>query len=84
VPRTIKAAGGKIWSPDYQDVDAHSIAEAHQLGLPVIVWTVNQPDDMARLIDLGVDGIISDRPDVLRAQAARKGLPLPPAAPVTP
>jgi glycerophosphoryl diester phosphodiesterase len=84
VPRTIKAAGGKIWSPDYQDVDAHSIAEAHQLGLPVIVWTVNQPEDMARLIDLGVDGIISDRPDVLRAQAARKGLPLPPAAPVTP
>jgi len=84
VPRTIKAAGGTIWSPDYGDVDAHSVAEAHQLGLPVIVWTVNQPEDMARLIDLGVDGIISDRPDVLRAQAARKGLPLPPAAPVTP
>jgi glycerophosphoryl diester phosphodiesterase len=84
VPRTIKAAGGKIWSPDYGDVDARSIAEAHQLGLPVIVWTVNQPDDMARLIDLGVDGIISDRPDVLRAEAAKKGLPLPPPAPVKP
>jgi glycerophosphoryl diester phosphodiesterase len=84
VPRTIKAAGGKIWSPDYEDVDARSIAEAHRLGLPVIVWTVNQPDDMARLIDLGVDGIISDRPDVLRAEAAKKGLPLPPPAPVTP
>jgi glycerophosphoryl diester phosphodiesterase len=84
VPRTIKAAGGGVWSPYYGDVDAHSIAEAHQLGLPVIVWTVNEPDEMARLIDLGVDGIISDRPDLLRAAAARKGIPLPPPAPALP
>ncbi len=84
VPATIKAAGGRIWSPDYGDVDARSIAEAHELGLPVIVWTVNQPADMARLIDIGVDGIISDRPDLLREQAAKKGLPLPAPAPVSP
>ena len=84
VPRTIKAAGGTIWSPYHGDVDAHSIAEAHQLGLPVIVWTVNQPADMARLIDFGVDGIISDRPDLLRAEAAKKGIPLPAPAPVSP
>ena len=83
VPRTIKAAGGNIWSPYHGDVDARSISEAHQLGLPVIVWTVNQPDDMARLIDLGVDGIISDRPDLLRAEAAKKGIPLPLPAPVS-
>jgi glycerophosphoryl diester phosphodiesterase len=84
VPRTVKAAGGAIWSPDYQDVDAGSIAEAHQLGLPVVVWTVNDPKDMARLIDLGVDGIISDRPDLLRAEAAKKGITLPAPAPVSP
>jgi len=84
VPRTIKAAGGTIWSPDYGDVDAHSVAEAHQLGLPVIVWTVNEPADMARLIDLGVDGIISDRPDLLRLEAAKKGIALPAPAPVAP
>jgi glycerophosphoryl diester phosphodiesterase len=84
VPRTIKAAGGAIWSPCYRDVDAQSIAEAHQLGLPVVVWTVNRPEDMAHLIDMGVDGIISDRPDLLRAAAAKKGIPLPPPAPVTP
>ena len=84
VPRTIKAAGGTIWSPDYGDVDAHSVAEAHQLGLPVIVWTVNEPADMARLIDLGVDGIISDRPDLLRLEAAKKGIALPAPAPVVP
>jgi glycerophosphoryl diester phosphodiesterase len=84
VPRTVKAAGGAIWSPDYRDVDARSIAEAHQLGLPVVVWTVNLPEDMARLIDMGADGIISDRPDLLRAEAANKGIPLPPPAPVSP
>jgi glycerophosphoryl diester phosphodiesterase len=84
VPRTVKAAGGAIWSPDYRDVDARSIAEAHRLGLPVVVWTVNLPRDMARLIDMGVDGIISDRPDLLRAEAANKGIPLPPPAPVSP
>jgi glycerophosphoryl diester phosphodiesterase len=84
VPRTVKAAGGAIWSPDYQDVDAHSIAEAHQLGLPVVVWTVNRPEDMTRLIDMGVDGIISDRPDLLRAEAAKKGIRLPAPAPVSP
>jgi glycerophosphoryl diester phosphodiesterase len=83
VPRTVKAAGGAIWSPDYHDVDAHSIAEAHRLGLPVVVWTVNLPRDMARLIDIGVDGIISDRPDLLRAEAANKGIALPPPAPVS-
>ena len=74
----------QIWSPDYRDVDARSIAEAHQLGLPVVVWTVNLPEDMARLIDMGADGIISDRPDLLRAAAANKGIPLPPPAPVSP
>ena len=84
VPRAVKAAGGKIWSPLYEDVSASSITEAHSLGLPVIVWTVNDPKDMSRLIDMGVDGIISDRPDLLRAEAARQGIPLPVPAPVSP
>jgi glycerophosphoryl diester phosphodiesterase len=84
VPRAVKAAGGKIWSPLYSDVDRQSLAEAHRLGLPVIVWTVNDPQDMARLIDMGVDGIISDRPDVLRTVAATKGIKLPQPAPVSP
>jgi glycerophosphoryl diester phosphodiesterase len=84
VPRAVRAAGGKVWSPLYEDVTASSIAEAHGLGLPVIVWTVNDPNDMSRLIDMGVDGIISDRPDLLRTVAGRRGIPLPHPAPVSP
>ncbi|MBS0366848.1 MAG: glycerophosphodiester phosphodiesterase [Proteobacteria bacterium] len=84
VPRAVKAAGGKIWSPLAEDLDAASIAEAHRLGLPIVAWTVNDPAQMARLIDMGVDGIISDRPDVLRQAAANKRIPLPRPTPVKP
>ena len=84
VPRAIKAAGGRVWSPLYSDIDAAKVAEAHGLGLRVIVWTVNDPKAMADLIDMGVDGIISDRPDVLRTVAAEKGVVLPKASPVLP
>ena len=49
-----------------------------------MVWTVNKKDDIARLIDAGVDGIISDRPDLLREVAGEKGIALPQAFPVTP
>jgi glycerophosphoryl diester phosphodiesterase len=84
VPRAVKAAGGKIWSPLADDVDAQSLAEAHRLGLPVVIWTVNDPVEMGRYIDMGVDGIISDRPEVLRAVAASRGIRLPAPAPVSP
>ncbi|MBR0992727.1 glycerophosphodiester phosphodiesterase [Bradyrhizobium japonicum] len=84
LPRTIKAAGGAIWSPHFGDVTAALIAEAHQLGLRVVVWTVNKREDMVRMIDLGVDGIISDRPDLLREVAGEKGIALPAGTPVAP
>ena len=84
LPRTIKAAGGAIWSPYFSDVNPEVISEAHGLGLKVVVWTVNKPADMARLIDIGVDGIISDHPDLLRKVAGEKGITLPAGWPVTP
>ena len=65
VPMLIKAAGGRIWSPTYQDLDPALLAEARSLGLRVIVWTVSDPKDIRRMIDMGVDGIISDRPDLV-------------------
>jgi glycerophosphoryl diester phosphodiesterase len=84
LPRTIKAAGGAIWSPYFRDVDAGQISESHRLGLKVVVWTVNKPEDVARMIDIGVDGIISDRPDLLRRIAGEKGIALPAGHPVAP
>lgn len=77
VPSMVKAAGGNVWSPFYGDVTAYLITEAQGLGLKVIPWTVNDKEAMATLIDAGVDGIISDYPDRLRAVAAEKSLPLP-------
>ncbi|HEV2158839.1 glycerophosphodiester phosphodiesterase [Bradyrhizobium sp.] len=84
LPRTIKAAGGAIWSPYFGDVTAALIAEAHALGLRVVVWTVNKPEDMTRMIELGADGIISDRPDLLRQVAGEKGIALPVGTPAEP
>lgn len=84
VARMVKAAGGALWSPHFGDLTREQLREARQLGLKVIVWTVNDDADIARMIDWGVDGIISDYPDRLRRLAAGRGLTLPPATPVTP
>lgn len=84
VPLLVKAAGGRCWSPDARDLTAETLAEAHRLGLRVVPWTVNEPAEMRALIDLGVDGLISDRPDLLRRAAAEKGLILPEPTPVQP
>lgn len=64
-PELIAKLGGKIWCPRLADVTAENILLAHKLGLKVNVWTVNKEKDMRRLIEYGVDGIITDRPDIL-------------------
>ena len=84
VPKLIKAAGGRIWSCYHGDLDAAKVAEAHALGISVLAWTVNEPGLIARILDLGVDGIVTDRPDRVRAEMQRRGLPLPLATPVQP
>lgn len=84
VPRLVAAAQCQVWSPDFHDVSGARVREAHDLGLTVLPWTPNDPADMERLIDLGVDGMITDYPDVLRAVMAKRGLPLPAATPVEP
>jgi glycerophosphoryl diester phosphodiesterase len=84
VPKMVHAAGGRIWSPYFGDIDAAKLTEARSLGLKVVVWTVNAPADISRMLDLVVDGIISDRPDLVRAEMQKRGMPLPAATPVSP
>jgi len=55
-------------------VDAQTVAAAHRAGRYVHVWTVNDADTMHRLIDLGVDGIVTDRADLLRAVLESRGM----------
>jgi glycerophosphoryl diester phosphodiesterase len=77
VPHMVKAAGGTAWSPFFGDLSQSLVEQSHKLGLQVIPWTVNDPTDMQRLLDWGVDGIISDYPDRLRAVAGQRGIVLP-------
>jgi glycerophosphoryl diester phosphodiesterase len=84
VPRLIKAAGGRIWSCFHGDLDAAKVREAHDLGLTVLAWTVNEPAHIVRALDLGVDGIVTDRPDRVRQEMQRRGMPLPAPTPVQP
>ena len=73
------AQGYDVVSPAFGSVTPGMIAEAHGLGLPVVPWTVNTTADMERLMDLGVDGIISDYPTRLRTVMEQRGLKLPKA-----
>jgi glycerophosphoryl diester phosphodiesterase len=74
IPKMIKAAGGSHWSCYYGDLDAAKVKEAQALGLKVLAWTVNDPVQMARMLDLGVDGLITDRPDLARTLLEQRGL----------
>jgi len=77
LPRLVKAAGCSTWSPFWRNVTVAEITESHALRLRVLPWTVNDPSDMARLIDMNVDGLITDYPDRARKVMADKGIALP-------
>ena len=74
--RAIKAAGGDGWFPNLIDATPQAVAHAKSLGLKVGAWTVDDPADMTRLIELGLDGICTDRPDLL-AKTLKAARPTP-------
>ncbi len=77
VPRLVKAAGCGTWSMFWRNLTPELVKEARALGLTVLPWTVNDPAEMGRLIEMGVDGIITDYPDRLRQVMSSRGIKLP-------
>ena len=77
VPKLVKAAGCHTWSSFFRNLTPALVDEAHALGLTVLPWTVNDPRDMARMIDWKLDGLVTDYPDRARKVMAEKGIPLP-------
>jgi glycerophosphoryl diester phosphodiesterase len=72
--------------PDYEGtviVDDRFVTRAHDAGLAVHVWTIDDPAEMERLVALGVDGIMTDRPSVLAEVLSRTGAPRPAAPSAT-
>ena len=67
IPQAVQAAGGRYWAPFYKHLTYGLLNEAHALGIQVFVWTPDKRSDMVRLIEIGVDGIITNRPDILKS-----------------
>ena len=62
LPKIIKSQGGKAWHPYHKDITKKLVDISHQEDLPVNVWTVNEEYDMLKMIEYGVDGIMTDYP----------------------
>jgi len=62
LPKTIAGLGGQVWCPYFKDLKIEDLLQAKELGLQVNVWTVNDLTDIERMVDMGVNGIISDYP----------------------
>lgn len=73
----VKAAhdiGADIVSPYWEELSPQLVSEAHELGMKVVPWTVNNPQKMNMLIDMGVDGMISDKPWLMREVLVKRGI----------
>ncbi len=68
------AAKADYWSPEYPELNAALVKKAHTGGMKVVPWTCNKKEDMARLIGIGVDGIITDDPPVLIEVLQKSGI----------
>lgn len=57
------AVGAQVVAPHFHTCDRPFVERAHGLGLAVLPWTVNEPADLSRMLDVGVDGLVTDYPD---------------------
>ena len=74
LPKLVKKLGGNAWHPKHKDIKREDVGISHEEGLPVNVWTVNEEYDMMRMIDYGVDGIMTDYPVKLKELCERKNI----------
>ncbi|OGO94071.1 MAG: hypothetical protein A3F41_04785 [Coxiella sp. RIFCSPHIGHO2_12_FULL_44_14] len=84
IPQLIEALGGRLWDPQDEELNVAFVQEAHKLGLKVVVWswpeysgTEYDKTMMLKLIQWQVDGIITDRPDLLRQLMIQLHMPVP-------
>lgn len=70
------AIGADIISPYYTEISKQDVDEAHSLDMKVVPWTVNNEKDMNMLLDMGVDGIISDKPWLLKQVLEKRNIKL--------
>lgn len=77
VPAAVSALGFDAISPSHTILTPAMIAEAHEAGLRVLPYTVDAVETMRHLIAVGVDGMITNRPDVLRSVLTESDVPLP-------
>lgn len=70
------AIGADIISPYYTEISKQDVDEAHSLGMKVVPWAVNNEKDMNMLLDMGVDGIISDKPWLLKQVLEKRNIKL--------
>ncbi|MFK5689450.1 glycerophosphodiester phosphodiesterase [Ornithinimicrobium sp. LYQ92] len=74
--RALRGVDGMQVPPEQYGIEivsATSVAAAHEIGKFVHVWTIDDPQEMHRLLDLGVDGIMTDRADVLKDVLVQRG-----------
>ena len=90
-PKMVKHLGGTLWEPFEIDLSHETLQKAYSLGLKVVTWSWSEAEGsdfnypvINQLIQWNVDGIITDRPDILRGLEAANGLDLPTAYPDTP
>lgn len=74
--KSAHAIGADIISPYYTEISKQDVDEAHSLGMKVVPWTVNNEKDMNMLLDMGVDGIISDKPWLLKQVLEKRNIKL--------
>ncbi|MEV4111479.1 glycerophosphodiester phosphodiesterase family protein [Nonomuraea sp. NPDC049695] len=85
IPAAARDAGATTLSPEHIMVNEALMAQANAAGLDVAVWTVNETALAARMLDLGVAGIVTDYPDRMRELWRERGLELPePVGPLKP